>query len=214
MSHAVLALHGFTQNGSGFRSSLDGLASRLPRDVELVCLDAPHACSDGAVQRLTSARGLDAPPPPWLSWWDATDDGSVYRGLDETLTVIRAALERHPHAGILGFSQGAILGAAIAALSQRGDLPSIPYAILVAGRVPRAAALAPAFETLIDVPSLHVWGTDDAFASAEAPALVERFAPLTRQALAWPGPHTVPTRGDAADRIVKFIEQRGAVSAG
>jgi pimeloyl-ACP methyl ester carboxylesterase len=210
VSNALLALHGFTQNGSGFRAALDGLAGRLPRDVELVCLDAPHSCSEGAVERLRSARGLEAPPPPWLSWWDATDDGTVYHGLEETLAVIRAALERHPNAGILGFSQGAILGAAIAALAERGDLPAIAYAILVAGRVPRATALTPAFTTLIDVPSLHVWGTEDSFAVAEAPVLVERFAPAVRQTVVWKGPHTVPTRGPAADRIVEFVEASGA----
>jgi len=55
-------------------------------------------------------------------------------------------------------------------------------------------------------------GHHDSFAVAEAPTLVERFVPRTREALTWPGPHTVPTRGPAADRIVEFIEQRGTFS--
>ena len=49
--------------------------------------------------------GARAAPPPYLSWWNATDDGRVYRGWDESRAQLAALAAQGPF-GVLGFSQG------------------------------------------------------------------------------------------------------------
>lgn len=205
----LLVFHGFTMNGAVMRDHLGELGSRIPAAYEPVFASAPHVCREESVARLYSAWGTERLPGPYLSWWDATDDGSVYRGWEETRATVATLLERYPGAGVFGFSQGAILAASIAALSARGELPEVAFAVMVAGRTPRAEVLAPHFERPVAVPSLHVWGEADplAFGSAE---LVECFAPESRRVAKWPGSHRVPARGPASDAIVRFLEERAS----
>jgi hypothetical protein len=82
---------------------------------------------------------------------------------------------------------------------------------LVAGRIPRAAALKPLFDVALSLPSLHVWGERDLMARSEAPKLVERFTAETREAVHWDGPHILPTFGPAADAIVAFIRKHSCI---
>jgi predicted esterase len=207
MPQTLIAFHGLTQNGAALGASMVELAARLAPDTAFVYPDAPHACPEASALSLFGTGWFDPPTRPWLRWWDASDDGRVYHGLDATLEVVKDVLSRHPGAGILGFSQGGILAAAVAGLSQLGELPPIPYAILVAGRVPRADALAPGLATSISVPSLHVWGERDPFGVNHPLALVDRFDPATRTTCLWEGSHAIPTRGPASDVIVDFVRR-------
>ena len=86
------------------------LTETLGDVADFVCVDAPHA-----------ARGPptdDNPfPPPHYEWWDAVrgaDGVLAYHGVEETLAAVRGALAAAPgFDGVLGFSQGSILGAAV-----------------------------------------------------------------------------------------------------
>ena len=80
MSTTVIALHGFTQNGSVMRAMLAPLAERLP-DVAFAYPDAPNPCNEGSVARMHQLFG-GTPEPPHRCWFDATDDGREYRGFD------------------------------------------------------------------------------------------------------------------------------------
>lgn len=51
MSLTLVCLHGFTQNGRQLAGQLAAIAARLPRDVELLHPDAPHACAPESVVR-------------------------------------------------------------------------------------------------------------------------------------------------------------------
>jgi pimeloyl-ACP methyl ester carboxylesterase len=204
----LLALHGYTLNGAAMRVTLEPLASRLPAHLQLICPDGPVKCSPSSVERMYGLTGGDRLPEPHLSWWDASDDGRVYHGWEQTREKLRAELDREGPVGVLGFSQGAMLAAALAALAARGELPAIHYAILIAGRAPRAELMQPWFEQPIAVPSLHVWGERDRF-TAGASALVEHFDPSSAQTVVWPGPHMIPTSGNAADAIVAFVAEHG-----
>jgi predicted esterase len=135
--------------------------------------------------------------------------GRVYRGFDAALAIIEAIFEREAGSaiGILGFSQGSIFGSALAALSAQGKLPPIRFAVLVAGRIPRADDLLPCFEHPIAIPSLHVWGERDALCIPSAEELSCRFDPSSREVCVWPGPHVLPGRGLGADAIVRFVER-------
>jgi pimeloyl-ACP methyl ester carboxylesterase len=205
MTTTLVCLHGFTQNGAQLRGRLDALAEQLPPHVELVYPDAPHACSQASVDRLYAGSGLRLQPPPYLCWWDASDDGHVYRGWETTRDRLRELCQGHNRLLVLGFSQGAMLAAALAALSAAGEFPAMAGVVLVAGVTPRSELLRPLFQAPIRVPSLHVWGQRDGMAKAASPALLETFAADTRELAIWPGPHAVPTRGPAATAIAEFV---------
>jgi predicted esterase len=120
---------------------------------------------------------------------------------------LRDIAEQSSVLGVIGFSQGALVAAVLAGLASRGDFPALRYVVIIAGRTPRADTLRPLFEHTLDVPSLHVWGERDPIATPAAAELAERFAPAQREVLVWPGSHRVPTRGEAADKIVEFVER-------
>jgi Serine hydrolase (FSH1) len=140
--------------------------------VDAIFPDAPH-----------SARGppTDDNPfaPPHYEWWNAerTPHGWVYDGADDTLALVARTLTATPCDGVLGFSQGCILGAIILHLVQSKSpllqgaafLPrfglffcgipprTLPPAVAAAvGGVPHAGALPP-----LAAPSLHVIGRRD-----------------------------------------------------
>jgi predicted esterase len=123
------------------------------------------------------------------------------------MEAVRALAEGASDLAVLGFSQGAMLAAAVAAHSSAGTFPPLRFAVLIAGRKPRAAALQPLFEKPVRVPSLHMLGDADRLTGAHGPALAEHFDPAAREIHRWPGPHMIPTRGPAAAAIVDFIRR-------
>ena len=136
------------------RTGLGEVVARLPADVELVCPDAPHETAAATVDRIYSFSGAPRLAPPYRSWWDASDEGRVYEGWDRTRDSLRDLVAPLARVGVLGFSQGAILAAALAALSDHGAFPPIAFVILIAGRTPRADAIVPFLERPISIPSL------------------------------------------------------------
>jgi len=212
MAHTLLALHGFTMNGEVMRRALEPLAQALEPTVRVVSLDAPHTCSQETVERTYRGASDGRLPPPYLCWWNASDDGLDYRGWEETRAIVGAALARHAPVSVLGFSQGGTLAAAVAALSARGELPPIHAAVLVAGRKPRAAVLQSAFDEPIAVPSLHVWGERDALTLEHSEGLVHCFSAQQRQVVRWPGGHRLPTSGAAHEAIVRFVAMHGSMA--
>jgi hypothetical protein len=197
----VLALHGQTLNGTSMRGELVHL-ERL--GVELICPDAPNVCPDAVVERLYAVWNAPRKDPPYCAWWDASDDGRTYVGWEKTRELVAPLLDRGP-LGIVGFSQGAILATALAALSEHGELPPIEYVVLIAGRSPRADVFAPYLVEPLRTPSLHVWGEKDFLVGTTSRELVDRFAVEHRKVVTWPGSHMIPTRGPAADAIEEFV---------
>jgi predicted esterase len=205
MAHTLLVFHGFTMNGEVMRHALGPLTHALEPKVSVVCLNAPHACSASTVERMYRGATQASLSPPHLCWWNASDDGLDYQGWPETRDVVSEALHRYAPASVLGFSQGGILAAAVAALSRTGELPPIHGAVLIAGRKPRAAQLQAAFMDPVALPSLHVWGERDTLTGQYCEELVECFSATEREVVRWPGGHVVPTSGPAFDAIVRFV---------
>jgi len=209
MRTTLVSLHGFTMHGRSLRRLLGELEPRLSALVELSFPDAPHAASAASVDALMAHMGGLRPAPPHRQWWNASEDALTYHGWEATREHLRREVERHPRAGLLGFSQGAGVAAALAALSCRGDFPPLAFVILIAGFTPRSSELAPLFETPLQLPSLHVWGEQDSFAK-HGPGLAARFAPERRRIVTWSGSHTIPTQGDAADALIEFVAKYGS----
>jgi predicted esterase len=202
----LITLHGFTMNAKGLGHMLAGLEPRLESSVDIVHLNAPHVASEASVAGMASATGGFRPKPPNLEWWNASEDGLDYQGWPETRAHVAAEVARYGAVGLLGFSQGAAVAAALAAASRAGQFPELRFVVLVAGFPARARDIAPLFADPVAVPSLHVWGDTDRFA-AHSPALVERFDSRTREVQTWPGRHEVPDSGVAADAIVDFVRR-------
>ena len=203
----LICLHGFTQNGAVMRARIDKLLTRLLEPPEWLCPDAPHACSQNTVDRLYAAWNLERQSPPYLCWWDATDDGRLYRGWETTRERLTELCRADEPPLLLGFSQGATVAASLAALSAKGEFPTLSGVVLVAGRMPRSDALQPLFAPALAIPSLHVWGERDAMTKEGSAQLVERFDAAQRQVVTWLGPHALPVRGEAAQAIVDFIQR-------
>lgn len=204
MRTALVSLHGFTLNGAVLRRLLGDLEPRLSEHVDLHFPDAPHTASQASVAALQRRMGSTPSTPPHLEWWNASDDGRAYQGWQASVELLRAEVRRYPSVALFGFSQGAAVAAALAALACHGAFPALRCVVLIAGFAPRSSELLPFFDTPISLPSLHVWGEADAF-SKHAPLLESKFSSLTRRVVTWPGAHRVPTRGAAADAIVEFV---------
>lgn len=203
----LVVLHGFIQNGQVLRAHLAELFRALPPHVEGVYPDAPHTCSEQSVKRLQALTGAEQ-APPHLCWWDASDDGSVYRGYEDSVALLESLVRGDEPFALLGFSQGAVFSALLTALAERGEFACPRFSIMVAGRVPRAHALQPLFAGSLTTPSLHVWGDRDVLSRDGAATLVDKFSQQTRTVLRWNGPHVVPTFGSAADELLSFIRSR------
>ncbi len=204
MTVTLIGLHGFTLNGAAMSSSLAPLSARFNQDVTVVCPDGPNLCSDSSVARMAQLFGSTT-PVPHCCWFDASDDGRQYHGFDRTKEALTDLIaQRGGRLGLIGFSQGAIASASLSALAMHDKFPKPAFVVLIAGRTPRADEVRPCLAAPITIPSLHVWGERDPFGHY-ASELVERFDARDRHALSWPGPHTIPSRGPAAEAIVGFV---------
>ena len=162
--HRILCLHGYRQDGTVFHAKVGALRRALRSVATLHCVDAPH-------------KG-----PSRLSWWNSTDDGSVYSGYEESIEhVIRVNERDGPFDGILGFSQGGVFASILAGLAAT-RLQSLRYVIMLSAFPARATDItAKSWYNEIDLPSLHVWGTDDSLVPPQASELLRnRFvSPVT-----------------------------------
>jgi len=208
MLPTLIALHGYTMTGARLRSLGGALFDELEPHFNLLFPDAPHLCPPEAARDAFATWGMIPPDPPHFRWWRSIDDGQVYEGWETACAQIRALLPAQAPAIVLGFSQGAVLAATLAALSARGNFPKLEGVVLIAGGVPRAHDLSQLFKDPIAVPSLHVWGERDPLAHNSAPRLAECFHEAQRQTLTWPGSHAIPQRGPAANTITRFLHER------
>jgi predicted esterase len=202
----LVALHGMSMNGAVMGARVGFLRRALPA-LEIVAPDGPHECPGEMVDRLYAVWDAPRQDPPHRMWWNASDDGREYRGWEATCDLMKSVLAEGP-VGLIGFSQGAILATAIAAMAAKGQMPAIEFAILIAGRSPRADAVQPFLEQPIALPSLHVWGDNDKLVGESSRELVELFAPPQREVVTWPGPHSIPKSGQASDAIVAFLTRQ------
>lgn len=200
---ALLALHGFTQNGAWMRRQMGPLAERLGKLADLQFVDAPHECSGDTAQRLRSRA--DDRESKRLQWWNASDDGQVYAGWEETREKLSRSIQGHATVGLIGFSQGAIAATAMAALAACGLGPKLDFVVLLGGAKPRSRVLVPLLAEPLPLPSCHVWGDSDLLMRRRSPELVECFQASGRISCQFPGGHAIPREGACADELVGFV---------
>jgi hypothetical protein len=168
----LLALHSFRTNSVIFKEQLQrsGLDKILFRDcsVELVFLDAAHPASGKLPKDVSKAFGSMG---PHLEWFTVEHQGDKVVFDEEKLEassaqVLKALREDGPFDGIIGFSQGAMLGAALVALLETRHpmttgLVPLSLVILIAGFKSRHPLHQEAFKSRIKTPSIHIFGDAD-----------------------------------------------------
>ena len=216
----VIVLHGFTRNGQDMRQKLAPLVAKLPQDTVVDFPDGPLQCTEEQVTRNYRLWRAPIPDGPHKCWWNASEDGLIYDGLDQSVKTLRqlvseptdsdrtgtAANHSQTSLGIIGFSQGAIFAAILAALSRAGQFPALRFAVFIAGAPPRAECLQHYFSAPLSLPTLHIWGVRDPMARKHCPALFDLCNPTSSHRVKWSGNHSIPRDEQTVNHVARFIQ--------
>ncbi|MED6113454.1 hypothetical protein PIB30_070901 [Stylosanthes scabra] len=206
----VLCLHGFRTSAEILKKLVSRWPESVTQKLDLVFLDAKFPA-----QGKSDVEGIF--DPPYFEWFQNNQDFSEYMNFEECLAYIEDFMvENGPFDGLLGFSQGAILAAALPGMQAQGVAlgkvkNKIKFLILISGAkfggnkfgAPKLASNA--FSKLIDIPSIHFIGETD-FMKQESSDLVESF--LEPVVIHHPRGHTVPRLDEkSVETVVGFIEK-------
>ncbi|KAL2528155.1 alpha/beta-hydrolase superfamily protein [Forsythia ovata] len=206
----ILCLHGFRTSGEILKKLISRWPETVLEKLDLVFLDAPFPA-----QGKSDVEGIY--DPPFYEWFQADKDFQEYYNFEECLDYLEDYMLKHgPFDGVLGFSQGALLSAALPGMQKEGvaaftKVPLIKFLIIISGSkfggskfgLPRLAANA--FSSPINCPSLHIIGELD-FMKEEGEALLNSFVdPIV---INHPKGHTVPRLvGEDLDKMLGFIQK-------
>ncbi|RWR92478.1 dihydrofolate reductase [Cinnamomum micranthum f. kanehirae] len=199
-----LCLHGFRTSGEIMKKQIGKWPDSVLEKLDLVFLDAPFPC-----QGKSDVEGIF--PPPYYEWFQFNPEFSEYENFDECLAYIEDfMIKQGPFDGLMGFSQGAILSAALPGLQSKGlaltKVPKIKFVIIIGGARFRNAALAEkAYSSPSDCPSLHFLGETD-FLKPYGTVLLESF--VDPVVINHPKGHTVPRLDETSlVSMLKFVEK-------
>jgi Serine hydrolase (FSH1) len=225
----ILCLHGKSQSGAILSNKIAGARKKLQRVYELDFLDGPvlltpppptSSTIDGGSERDSSssssgeASAYDAVPPAQYAWWLRDDATGKHVGVRDAFEYVIDRAQGKSYDAILGFSQGGLLGTALA-LS--GALPTVravvtagsPYVeepFLVARDV--AAALTgpgcPSTESGRRIPKLHFAGATDAMISVASTGTLCEEGGNGRMVVHEKG-HLFPTKAAYVNEILDFL---------
>ncbi|XP_042507550.1 esterase AGAP003155-like [Macadamia integrifolia] len=183
-----LCLHGFRTSGEIMNKQIHKWPQSVLEKLDLIYLDAPFPA-----EGKSDVEGIF--DPPYYEWFQFDKDFVEYRNFDECLAYIEECIIKHgPIDGLMGFSQGAILSAALPGLQAKGlalkKVPKIKFLIIIGGAKFKLASLAEkAYSSPIDCPSLHFLGETD-FLKPHGITLLDSFVNPT--VIHHPKGHTVP----------------------
>ncbi|KAL4365610.1 hypothetical protein AHAS_Ahas07G0123300 [Arachis hypogaea] len=155
-----LCLHGFRTSAEILKKQVHKWPQSVINELDLVFLDAPFPC-----QGKSDVEGIF--DPPYYEWFQFNKEFTEYTNFDECLQYIEDYMIKHgPFDGLLGFSQGAILSAALPNLQDKGvaltKVPKVKFLIIIGGAKFRSPCVAEkAYSSLIRCPSLHFLGETD-----------------------------------------------------
>ncbi|XP_022631533.1 esterase FUS5 isoform X3 [Vigna radiata var. radiata] len=111
----ILCLHGFRTSGEILKQLVLRWPEPVIQKLELVFLD-------GQFPSLGRSDVEGIFDPPYYEWFQANEDFSEYRNFEECLAYIQDfMLKNGPFDGVLGFSQGAILAAALPGMQAQNE---------------------------------------------------------------------------------------------
>ncbi|EOA13872.1 hypothetical protein CARUB_v10026973mg [Capsella rubella] len=206
----ILCLHGFRTSGRILRAIiLNKWPETVLRNLDLDFLDAPFP----ATGKSDVERFFD---PPYYEWYQANKELKEYKNFEECLAYVEDYMIKNgPFDGLLGFSQGAFLTAAIPGMQEQGTaltkVPKVKFLVIISGAKlpglifgePKAAVNA--FSSPVRCPSLHFIGERD-FLKTEGEALVKSF--VEPVVIRHTSAHTIPKLDTiAGETVLSFFEK-------
>ncbi|XP_004490411.2 uncharacterized protein [Cicer arietinum] len=199
-----LCLHGFRTSAEIMKTQMHKWPQSVLDKLDLVFLDAPFPCKGKSL-----VEGIF--DPPYYEWFQFNEETTEYYNFDECLQYIEDFMIKHgPFDGLLGFSQGSVLAAALPGLQEKGialtKVPKVKFVIIIAGIKSRSPLLAEkAYFPPISCPSLHFLGEKD-FLKHFGKQLLEYF--VEPVAIYHSKGHTVPRLDDKSlNTVMNFIEK-------
>ncbi|KAM3360540.1 esterase isoform X1 [Capsicum galapagoense] len=206
----ILCLHGYRESAKIQKKLILRWPESVTGKLDLVYLDAPFPA-----QGKSALEGVF--DPPYFEWFQFNKDFTEFYKFEECLEYIEDFMLKHgPFDGVLGFSQAAILCAAISGMQRDGmaltKVPKIKFVILISGAkfggpsfgVPKLAANA--FSSPINCPSLHFLGEKD-YQKKDGEVLLKCF--VDPQVIHHPKGHVIPELDDRNTEIMLgFIEKK------
>ncbi|KAG8064747.1 hypothetical protein GUJ93_ZPchr0004g38932 [Zizania palustris] len=200
-----LCLHGFRTSGAIMRKQVVG---KWPADItarlDLVFADAPFPA-----EGKSDVEGIF--DPPYYEWFQFEKDFTEYRNFDKCLNYIEELMIKEgPFDGLMGFSQGSILSAALPGLQEQGlaltKVPKIKYLIIIGGAKFLSPTVAEkAYANKIKCPSVHFLGDND-FLKTYGEKLVESY--VDPFIIRHPKGHTVPRLDEKSlEVMLRFLDQ-------
>ncbi|MBA0881555.1 hypothetical protein Goshw_026281 [Gossypium schwendimanii] len=205
----ILCLHGFRTSAEILKRQVLRWPAAVLDKLDLVFLDAPYpAQGKSGVERFFD--------PPYYEWFQATEDFTEYTNFEECLAFIEDNMMKSgPFDGFLGFSQGALLSAALPGMQRDGlaltRVPRIKFLIIISGAKfggPKFAhhkLTSNAYSSPLECPSLHIIGETD-FMKQESISLLEYF--VDPFVINHPKGHTIPELDEKSTEVMLgFIER-------
>ncbi|XP_023002485.1 esterase FUS5-like [Cucurbita maxima] len=197
-----LCLHGFRTSGEILKKQLGKWPASVLDQLDLQFLDAPFPAEGSSdVEKFFD--------PPYFEWFQFNAAFTEHRNLEECLSFIEDYMLNHqPFDGILGFSQGAMLSAALPGLQATGagltKVPKIKFVIIISGAIFNQFLPDKAFSTSIGCPSLHFLSEQDPMRRYGVKLLESFIEPLV---IYHSQGHVVPTLDCKAVKIMQtFID--------
>ncbi|MCO5587539.1 hypothetical protein L7F22_041489 [Adiantum nelumboides] len=158
----VLCLHGFRTSAAFLQQQLFNKwdKSLLQNLLDMNFLDAPFPCKGKS-----DIEGIF--PPPFYEWFQYNIIFTEFTGLEECIQYIANYMYEHgPFDGLLGFSQGAVLCAALAGLQQKGlalsKHPPLRFVLIISGAMFKNIKVKEdCYSDIIRCPSVHFIGSKD-----------------------------------------------------
>ncbi|XAR73460.1 hypothetical protein NMG60_11007432 [Bertholletia excelsa] len=127
----VLCLHGYRTSGEILKKQVGRWPQSVLGRLDLVFLDGPSLA-----RGKSDLEGLY--DPPYYEWFHSKEDFTEYYHFEECLVYLEDYMMKNgPFDGLLGFSQGAILSAALPGMQLEGvaltKVPKIKFVIIISG---------------------------------------------------------------------------------
>ncbi|KAE9415224.1 hypothetical protein Angca_005065, partial [Angiostrongylus cantonensis] len=201
----ILCLHGYRQNDMLFREKSGSLRKQLKKYADFEFVSAPLS------PNVVSEEREDV-----RSWWFSREDDqfssrdvcNIAKGFEKSVSFICEYLRLNgPFDGILGFSQGASMAHLLLVMEKRGEISlGFRFAILISGFLSLSAVHSPYISLTCDVPTLHIYGTDDQIVFSTAS---EKFKSMFSDSITivHEGGHYIPSATKHKHIFSAFLER-------
>ncbi|KAJ1916827.1 hypothetical protein H4219_003560 [Mycoemilia scoparia] len=210
----------FWLKSRGFRSSIEDLVDLVyvPAKFPTLWKEYESVEDRSMVNGFKGERAQENMP---FNWWRTIRIPAIqYIGIEDSIEYVKSIIkEQGPFVGVMGFSQGAALGAIMCALFSSPNLElkdglgyngdgvnNFKFGVFFGGyrTEDKGGIWSHIFDNPCDVPSLHVYGSSDTTVSPQrSQTLIKCFKNPT--VFEHPGAHFIPITPAAKDVYRKFV---------